>query len=279
VNTNTNPEAALSALGFTDIEAAVYCELLRAGACTGYKVSQAIGKAPANVYQALAGLTQRGAVMLDDGDTRVYRATAPDELLTGLRREFEGSRAQAQRSLATLESPTADDRIYQLKSPVQLYERAAQLVNNARQILLFDLFPQPLEQLLPLLLQAHARGVTVAGLCYGERPAVGFHVSQGRTDAAVFERWPGMQLSLVADAREHLLALISSDGASVRHGVWSDSAYLACLQHSGLAAEIRLLANPPAGGGALGHLSLLHAYPPGLQTLLGPYPAPAGAPP
>ena len=260
----------MEALGFTEIEAAVYCELLRAGASTGYKVSQAIGKAAANVYQALAGLAQRGAAMVDDGDTRVYRATAPEELLTGLQRDFEGARAAALRSLAALESPLADDRIYQLKTPVQLYERAAQMIVGARQILLFDLFPQPLQELLPLLVRAHARGVTVAGLCYGELPAVGFHVSQGRTDAAAFERWPGMQLSVVADAHEHLLALLSSNGAAVRHGVWSDSAYLACLQHSGLAAEIRLLSNPSAGGGPLAHLALLRAYPPGLQALLGP---------
>ncbi len=265
---NTIPEETLAALGFTEIEAAIYCELLRGSAATGYRLAQAIGKAPANVYQALSGLAQRGAVMVDEGETRTYRATAPAELLRGLQRDFEAARAQALRALAGLESNVEDDRIYQLKTPTQVYERAGQMINGAREILLFDLFPQPLTQLTPLLSQAQARGVTVAGLCYGAKPDATFHLSQPASGDFAFERWPGLQLSVVADGREHLLALLSPDGLSVRHGVWSDSAYLACLQHSGLAAEIRLLAR--AQTSPLDHLSLLQSYPTGLRSLIGP---------
>ena len=228
------------------------------------------------MYQALSALAQRGAVMVDEGETRIYRATAPAELLRGLKRDFELARTQAQHALAGLESSVEDDRIYQLKTPTQVYERAEEMISGAREILLFDLFPQPLVQLTPHLSRAQARGVTVAGLCYGEKPDASFHLSQTASRDFAFARWPGLQLSVVADAREHLLALLSADGSSVHHGVWSDSAYLACLQHSGLAAEIRLLAR--AQPGPLEHLSLLQSYPAGLRALIGPPPPDCGTP-
>ena len=262
-------ESALSALGFTETEAAIYCELQGREASTGYRLAQAIGKAPANVYQALASLAQRGAVMVDDGDTKTYRATPPDELLSSLQRSFETSRAEAQLALAALRSTSGDDRIYQLKAPAQVYERAARMIAAAREILLFDLFPGPLTNLAPLLTEAGERGVMVAGLGYAPAPGLPFPVAITRTSAFTIERWPGSQLSLVADAREYLVALISPDGLVAKHAAWSDSVYLACLQHSGLAAEIRLVMTHDDPD-PTETISLLQAYPPGLKTLIGP---------
>jgi len=266
--TNNNPEASIAALGFTETEAAIYCALLRGGAATGYRLAQVIGKAPANVYQALAGLTQRGAVMIDDGETRTYRATEPRELLASLEATFDASRRKAETVLAALRAPAEDDRIYQLKTPVQIYERAQAMIAGAKEILLFDLFPEPLLRLTPALLQAHDRGVRLAGLVYAEA-AFPFPIARAPRGAAL-DRWPGLQLSLVADAREHLLALLSADNLRVLHGVWSDSAYLACLQHSGLGAEIRLSAAAAEANDRLGDIALLRAYPPGLRALIGP---------
>jgi hypothetical protein len=51
--------------------------------------------------------------------------------------------------------------------------------------------------------------------------------------------------------------------------VWSDSPYLACLKHSGLAAEIRMSA-PAAEREDLDRISLLRSFPPGLRSLMGP---------
>ena len=109
------PMQALEPLGFTEIEAAIYCELLRGPAATGYRLAKVIGKAPANTYQALASLASKGAVMIDDGETETYRSTPPAELLTGLQRAFDASLRKAQTALESLHAPVEDDRIYQLK--------------------------------------------------------------------------------------------------------------------------------------------------------------------
>ncbi|MGH8318976.1 MAG: TrmB family transcriptional regulator, partial [Steroidobacteraceae bacterium] len=76
------------------------------------------------------------------------------------------------------------------------------------------------------------------------------------------------QMSVIADAREVLLVLIAHDSEELLQGLWSDSAYLACVHHSGLSAEIRLSAQTQRGRDRLEHLSLLTVRPQGLKRLI-----------
>jgi hypothetical protein len=98
--------------------------------------------------------------------------------------------------------------------------------------------------------------------------------------SALHSRWPGQQVTVIADAREYLMALLSEDGEAVLHGVWSESPYLACMQHNGLSCEIRLSALGPATD-PLTHLGLLRSAPDGLMELRsdGPSDGRAGGPP
>src|ERR1700678_258797 len=89
------PELALAEMGFTELEARLYCELLRASPATGYRLSQIVGKAPANVYQALASMNQKGIVVADDDETKHYRAIAPAEVLEDLQQDFDRRRVLA----------------------------------------------------------------------------------------------------------------------------------------------------------------------------------------
>jgi hypothetical protein len=264
---NPSPEAHLLTLGFTETEARTYCELLKLGRATGYRLAQAVGKAPANIYQALAALTQKGAVLLDEAEAKTYRPVPPADLLAAMETQFAARRAAAVEALTPLHAPSADDHVYQLKSASQVMEAARRLIADARETLLFDLFPEPLATLRPALEAARARGVLVAGRTY-ERPALKETLILAWPGPNVLiERWPGVQVTVVADARAHVLALLSRDGRSVLNGVGSDSPYLACVQHSSLSAEIRLAAASPKGDDPLAHISLLNARPPGLRQI------------
>lgn len=269
-------EAALAALGFTDTEAGLYCALLRHGPATGYRAAQLVGKAPANAYQALSSLAQKGAVFVEEGEPKTFRAARPDELLAALEGTFQQRREAARASLASIEAAAPDDRTYQLKTAAQVVERATAMLDAARQIVLFDLFPAPFALLREALARAAARGVIVAGQVYGpaEPPKGVLTVASARA-GAVRDRWPGAQLTLVVDAREHLVALMTPDAVGLVRAAWSDSAYLGCLQHSGLSAEIRLAALTDGAADDLAHLSLLSAAPEGLRALVGPEPLPA----
>lgn len=265
------PVDALTALGFTETEALVYCELLKASPATGYRLAQAVGKAPANTYQALSALVQKGAAMVDQSGGKSFRAVPASELLAALAAGFETRRKAAAEALERLARPSEDDRIYQLKAADQVMQRAAAMIEGAREILLFDLSPEPYLALRPALERVARQGVTVAGVSYGPLAdeAAPFVVVRG--EDYVVRRWPGRQLTLVADAREHLDALLSRDGHAVLHGVWSDSAWLACSRHNGVACEVRMAAMPEAAD-PMSAISLIRSAPAGFRALLGPEP-------
>ncbi|NMO15743.1 TrmB family transcriptional regulator [Pyxidicoccus fallax] len=263
-------DEGLVALGFTEVEARVYCELLKGAVpATGYRLAQALGKAPPSIYQALASLEHKGAVLVEEGEPRSFRAVPPEEVLTALQRGFEQRKRSAADALRKLHAPAQDDRIYHLKSAAQVMERARTMVSGAKELVLFDLFPPPLTSLAPVLTEASARDVAVAGIVYAEPPRVPFTCVRSQDADFVRERWPGAQLTLVVDAREFLVALLTPDGTGVKQAIWSDSVYLSCLQHSGLSAEIRLHA-PQAARTRMGRaFSLIGASPPGLRQLVG----------
>lgn len=268
LQTSDEAEAGLKALGFTELEARLYCTLLQAGPSTGYRLAKLCGKAPPNVYQALGQLTQKGVVLAEEGEPSAYRATAPSEVLAALEAGFERARSRADGALQSLARPQDDDRIYQIAEAGQVMERARAMLASAREIVLFDLFPAPLDAVREDLARCAARGVTVAGLVYGESAGIeGVTQRRATAEARVASDWPGQQLTLVVDGREHLVALMAEGLSGVHRALWSDSAYLSCLQHSGLSAEIRLTAEDRSSPDPLANLSLFASAPAGLAAL------------
>jgi predicted transcriptional regulator len=266
----TSAESLLPEFGFTEFESRLYAQLLRLGPVTGYRLAQHVGKAPANTYQALAALERKGAVIATESEPRTYRPTAPEELFRALKEKFDAAAHAAVDALNAVHAPVKEDRLYRITTLEQVLLRARALIESAEQIILFDLFPEPLTMVHDALVAAHERGVAVAGLVYeSPRLAPYLQVPIGAKDF-VTAHWPGLQMSLIADAREVLLALLDEPGEAVLQGLWSDSAYLACLHHSGLAAEIRLTALAGEQRDPLAHLSLLAIRPAGLKRLVTP---------
>ena len=232
---------ALEALGFSGIESLVYCFLLENSPATGYRVSQAIGKPTANTYNAIAALAQRGAIVVDDSESRLCRAVAPGELLDRLNREFEAKRKQADAELAKLKPASGDDRVYQLASVDQVLERARAMLGAAKRAVLLDLFPDAVPLLAEDLGLAAKRGVKIAVRTYRETaPIKGVVFVPSGEAERILATWPGQQMSIAADGEEFLLALLARDAASVHQAVWSNSTFLACLQYNALHVELVL---------------------------------------
>jgi len=263
--------ATLAPFGFSEIEALIYGFLLREGPATGYRVSHGIAKPTANTYKAIRTLAERGALTVEDSHTRLCRAVPPEELLSRLERQFQVQKGQAAERLSRLHRENGDDRVYQLESAEQVLERARVMLGRATQIALLDVFPQPLEALKADLAAASRRGVTIALQCYAPISLPGILVVQNDLSPELMDSWPGLQLSLVVDAQEHLLALLSKDGQGVHQAIWSTSTFLSCMQHNHLACELRLnILDSKLGEkaqSAFQQISLLRADPPGLRTL------------
>jgi HTH-type transcriptional regulator, sugar sensing transcriptional regulator len=236
----SRPEAsaALEALGFTPLESAIYLELLGSGAQSGYRVAQSIGKAGANTYKALEALESRGAVVCEDGETRLYRAVPFDELAAMLTSEFTRRAQLAHRALATVGRDAGDERVYRLNRPAQVYERARAMIDRTEAFLLIDAFPAALEELRPSIEAAAARGVDAIVHAYAPHELEGVRVIEAPRGEEVRARWPGLWLNVSSDASEALNAYILDDERTV--GTWTQSAYLAWVLYCGAASETGL---------------------------------------
>jgi sugar-specific transcriptional regulator TrmB len=234
------PIQALLAFGFTELESEVYVFLLQEWPATGYRVAQAIGKPVANTYKAIESLQYKGAILVDEGANRLCRAIPAEELLAQLERSFQRSRQEAAQALASLRGEQDDDRIYQLRSRVQVLERCNQMLDRAAQLVILDIFPGPLEEIRSSLESTAARGVKVVLRAYQQAVIAGIELFVDPRGASTIKRWPGQWLNLVIDGQEFLLAFLNADGVGVHQAVWSGSAYLAWVYYSALRSELSL---------------------------------------
>jgi len=272
----------LQALGFTETEALVYGYLVENSPATGYRVSHAIGKQPANTYKALSSLEDKGAVIIESGKSNLCYAVPPDELLDSLAKRFQQHQLAAKRELEALPSPSAYAGIFHLKSVEQVIERASTMVRDAEAIVVCDLSPGPCERLAPVLRKAAASGVLVVCHVYADEEIEGVHtLNMAERDLESID-WPGQQISVVVDSLEHLLGLLSLDMEHVHEAVWSSSNFLSCMQHNHLVADLLAVApacryRGPADDVAevVDGLTLARFRPPGLEELIRRY-GPAG---
>jgi sugar-specific transcriptional regulator TrmB len=261
---------ALTFLGFSEIEALIYCFLLQESPATGYRVSHAIGKPTANTYKAIAALALRGAVIIDDSENRLCRAVPPGELLDRLGRAFDTHKKTAADELAKIKQAAGDDRVYYLSSVEQVIERARAMLAAAKQAALLDLFPKCVPLLGTDLEAAARRGVKVAARCYEATALKGVTVVTAPMAERVIGTWPGQQLSIAIDGDQFMHVLLSQDVSVVHQALWSNSTLMSCLQYNALYGEILLTEAQNVGrspASALGSLSLTTLKPLGFRKL------------
>ena len=124
--------SALSSLGFTELEAAVYASLVQASPATGYRVAQAINKPVANTYKAIESLQEKGAVITDETGNKLCRAVPPQEVLQQLESTFSRQKREAADALSRLRPAPGDDGVYALTSRSQVFERCRAMLSRPR---------------------------------------------------------------------------------------------------------------------------------------------------
>ncbi len=237
-----NGAQALVSMGFTAMEAENYAFVVSHPGVTGYRVAQAIGKPAANTYKGLESLGRKGAVIVDDAESRVFRAVPPSELLAGLKRQFEARHDQAAEALAKLAPPPADDRLYQLRSREQVLERCRAMLGRCKWVAVMDVFPSVVGELLPDLEQCAERGVEVVVKAYEPLEVAGVRMMIRPRGYEIVEAIPGSLVSLNIDGQEHLLAMLADDGDRVHQAIWTSSTIVAYVLYNGLINEVSQLA-------------------------------------
>jgi HTH-type transcriptional regulator, sugar sensing transcriptional regulator len=229
--------ASLAELGFSELEAAIYAFLLQESPATGYRIAQALNKPVANTYKGLTALAAKGAVIIDDGETRLCRAVPPAEVFGQMERALNQRCQQATHALSKLNKAEDDGRVYRLQSVEQVMERARQMIRSAKQVLLISAYPAPLKEIRHELEDAAARGVGMVLKVYEPTQLKGAQIIMSNEAGALMEQFPSQELNLVADAQEYLVALLDREGSRLIQAVWSSSPFLSYMQYNGLYSE------------------------------------------
>ena len=230
---------ALKALGFTDLEALVYCYLVENSPATPYRVARDIGKPVANTYKAVEILFQKGMILVDDTSSRSCQAVAPEAVLAKLQRSLADRIENAAEAMARLTPVMTSESIFSLATADQVFDRCSEMAEGAESVILVDAYPRVVERIRPWLDAAAERGVPVILQAYEPTQLGKVKVVEFRSAAKMLERWSGSWLVMVVDGSEYLFAYIGEDGRSVHNAIWCGSAFLALPQHSNLALALR----------------------------------------
>ncbi|MEO8450635.1 MAG: helix-turn-helix domain-containing protein [Gemmatimonadota bacterium] len=228
----------ISALGFTELEAAAYAYLVQHSPATGYRIAHGIGKPIANTYKAIESLARKGAVVVEQTSSRLCRAVPPDEVLERAEHSFRKRHNAATRALSLLPLAGQDAGVYGLTSRDQVFDRARRLLSQARGAVLLDLFPEPYAELEADIKAAAARGLAIGVQVYEPAVLDGVETVVKASGAAVQRKWPGQWLNLVADGAELVMAFLGEDGHTVHQAIWSQSPFLCWAYQSALAGEL-----------------------------------------
>ncbi len=228
---------ALQNLGLTGLEAEIYAHLLSSSALTGYAIARQIGKPTANTYKALDSLVERGAVLMEYGKTRVYRAISVTDLLASLEQRHRMVGADLIAAAGRFTAHESDDRVYQIGSVDQLFQQFRQMLQRATKVAVFDLFPRSADTLKDDLRAAASRGVKTVVKIYSPVDIPGVDLVL-HTNPTTLQRWPGEWANGVVDGTVYQVAFLSRDCRSVRLAVRSESPYLAWMYHHGLVSEL-----------------------------------------
>ncbi|MFN7921481.1 MAG: helix-turn-helix domain-containing protein [Bryobacteraceae bacterium] len=233
-----SPAERLIALGLNRLEAGVYLFLLANPPMTAYRVAKHVGAATANTYKAIESLSRRGAVLVEEGDSRLCRAVPAREFLERLEREFAERTRKTAKALEKLERRSYDERVYKLESVAQMLERARQMLETrAESVAVVDAFPAVLDKLVPSIEAAASRGVRVLVQAYRPVAIRGASVVVPELGPRALEFWNSEQLNLVIDGRECILALLDRQLTRIFQGLWSNSLYLSCILLAGIRSE------------------------------------------
>ncbi|MEZ4651220.1 MAG: helix-turn-helix domain-containing protein [Candidatus Eisenbacteria bacterium] len=231
----TDAATHLTELGFTGLEADIYLLLLQEHPATGYRVAQQLGKPTGNVYKALETLEQKGAILVDEGESRLVRPVDPSELLAQLDRRFASRRANLAGALENLSRDSEDHRLYSLRSYDQVLERMRAMLERCETVALLDLFPAPFAALRPDIERAIDRGSPSTSRSTSRWR--GAEVAVSWTPEQTIDLWPGQAIHAVVDAREWTVALFAKHEPRVIQAVWSASRFLATTQFACLASD------------------------------------------
>jgi len=230
--------SGLVELGLTANEARAYVYLLQNSPATGYKVAKATSRSFSNTYQILEALRKLGALFIEEGGRRLYRALPIDEFLAALRQRLESRGRQAKRAVRKLSLAKGDQRLWEISNVDQVYETYRRLLAESQERVLSELFPEPLEMVRDALEATAARGVIVVVRIYQPARIDGVRTVLSPYGNQNLRAWRSQWMSLYADGLQYLQANLMNGRRGVHHAVWSANSYVSRTLYSYLNSDL-----------------------------------------
>ncbi|MFO7735251.1 MAG: helix-turn-helix domain-containing protein [bacterium] len=229
----------LQRTGFNRLESEVYLLLCRRSSLTGYKISQILNEGSSNIYKALDSLTRKGAVMQEQTPgTKRFSAVSPAEYLNKTEREFKETCIFLQKNIPEQPKKQREVSVYSLESVSQVFERARVMISEATAQIVLDVFPGPLEKLLPFIEKKTEAGINVVVNAYSDISIPYCVVTKKNKAEEALKSLKNDWINIVVDGDKFLLAVVDKNLENVRHAIWTNSPYLAYVLHSGIGSEI-----------------------------------------
>ena len=160
--------AGLRQLGFTDYEARIYIQLLKASPATAYEVAKAAGVPRANTYAALEALAQRGAVLPVNEEPLRYVAAPPQD---AVRRHFAADPRAVQRSVRTpvgVAPANSDDHVWMSHGDMAVQEKIEAMIAESRHSIWIKAADDVIRRHKSALQKAAVRGVALMVVLFGK---------------------------------------------------------------------------------------------------------------
>ncbi len=228
----------INQMGFTSLEAEIYVFLLQHSPATGYKIAKGIGRSFTNTYKALAGLQGRGAILVDESESKLSRAVPVEELMDQLQARFTEQRRKAVAAVNSLPLSPVDTGIYRLTSVDQVYERFRVMLRECKERALAELFPGPCKRLREPVETAATRGIDISVRTYTGETLEGARMIHSPFSESNMDTWNSQWMALFVDGRQFLLAHLSQDEKGVYEAIWSANLFLARAFYSYVNSDL-----------------------------------------
>lgn len=162
--------SGLRQLGFTDYEARIYVQLLKASPATAYEVAKAASVPRANTYAALEALAQRGAVLPVNEEPLRYIAAPPKTLFEGISRQTRTLCSDLSDRLSTVAPEASDNHVWTVLGDAAVQDRIELMIAESHHSIWIKAADEVIRRHKESLRKAAKRGVALMIVLFGTEP-------------------------------------------------------------------------------------------------------------
>lgn len=208
----SNLISALTRFGFSRYEAKAYVALVGQSPMSGSEVSRRADMPPPKIYETLARLEAKGAVLVNYSEPVRYTAVSPKNVLTILRDKFAADLSTVQEQLADLPENREPGLVWSLHSRDAIVQASILLINEAKHSVFAGVWDEEMDDLGPLLDKAAVRGLDVHVAIYGTSTLTHPHTyDMSECGASARLRLSGRRLAVVVAGDNHTLVASFGD--------------------------------------------------------------------